>query len=103
MASLSSPLNLFEPPLPEGFARDPVCRMAVDPAKAEDKAEHAGKTYWFCCSGCQEMFVADPERYVAAESETGARLAQQPRRGLGCWRPHGPAGPRGGAAAQGVC
>ncbi len=81
MASLPSPLNLFEPPLPEGFARDPVCRMAVDPAKAEDKAEHAGKTYWFCCSGCQEMFVADPERYLAAETGTSAKPARPPRAG----------------------
>ena len=59
-------MKLFEPPLPEGHARDPVCDMAVDPAKAEHKAEHAGKTYYFCCGGCRDTFVADPRALLNA-------------------------------------
>ena len=46
--------------------RDPVCGMQVDPAKARGKAEHAGKTYFFCCPGCARKFQADPEKYLAA-------------------------------------
>jgi hypothetical protein len=46
-------MDLFEPPLPKGYSRDPVCRMAVNPATAEHKAEHAGKTYYFCCAGAE--------------------------------------------------
>ena len=61
---------LFEPPLPEGHARDPVCGMAVDPAKAKHKAEHAGATYYFCCNGCREKFVADPARFLAPKSQS---------------------------------
>ncbi len=61
---------LFEPPLPEGHARDPVCGMAVDPASAKQKAEHAGATYYFCCNGCREKFVADPTRYLAPKSHS---------------------------------
>jgi Cu+-exporting ATPase len=28
--------------------KDPVCGMDVDPAQAKHKAEHAGRTYYFC-------------------------------------------------------
>jgi Cu+-exporting ATPase len=38
-------MNPFEPPLPDGHARDPVCSMSVDPATAKHQAEHAGTTY----------------------------------------------------------
>lgn len=29
------------------------------------KAEHEGKTYYFCCSGCAKKFQADPRKFVA--------------------------------------
>ena len=45
-------------------AIDPVCGMEVDPATAEEKAEHEGKTYYFCCDGCRSMFQADPGKYA---------------------------------------
>jgi len=45
--------------------RDPVCGMAVDPAKARGgSATHDGATYFFCSSGCQAKFKADPARYL---------------------------------------
>jgi len=47
-----------------GSAKDPVCGMSVDPATAKHKAEFAGKTYYFCCAGCREKFLAEPRRYV---------------------------------------
>jgi P-type Cu+ transporter len=47
--------------------RDPVCGMTVDPARAKATAEHAGKTYYFCCAGCAEKFRADPEKYLNAK------------------------------------
>ncbi|MCB9739817.1 MAG: YHS domain-containing protein [Deltaproteobacteria bacterium] len=28
-------------------------------------AEYKGKTYYFCCPGCDEKFAADPEKYVS--------------------------------------
>ena len=61
--------TLFEPPLPEGHARDPVCGMAVDPATAKQKAEHAGTTYYFCCAGCRDKFLADPGRFLAPKPQ----------------------------------
>jgi P-type Cu+ transporter len=45
--------------------RDPVCGMQVDPAKARARAEHAGRTYFFCCDGCAQKFRAAPDKYLA--------------------------------------
>jgi P-type Cu+ transporter len=44
--------------------RDPVCGMAVDPARAKATAEYVGKTYYFCCQGCAAKFLADPKSYL---------------------------------------
>ncbi|MBB3911410.1 heavy metal translocating P-type ATPase [Sphingomonas desiccabilis] len=46
------------------MARDPVCGMAVDPAKTDHHAEHDGVAYHFCCAGCRTKFLADPDRYL---------------------------------------
>ena len=46
-------------------ARDPVCGMMVDPANARGTAEFRGRSYYFCCSGCETRFKADPEKYLA--------------------------------------
>jgi Cu+-exporting ATPase len=46
--------------------KDPVCGMMVAPEKAAAKAEHAGKTYYFCSKGCAERFSREPEKFVAA-------------------------------------
>ena len=47
--------------------KDPVCGMTVDPTRAKATHEHAGKTYYFCCRGCQEKFSADPAKYLQAK------------------------------------
>ena len=51
--------------------RDPVCGMTVDPATAHHKAEHAGKTYYFCCGGCAEKFKAAPHQYLNPKPSDG--------------------------------
>jgi len=38
--------------------------MAVDPTTAKHRAEHDGRTYYFCSAGCRAKFAADPERYL---------------------------------------
>jgi hypothetical protein len=56
-------------------ATDPVCGMKVDRAKAL-RAQHAGRTFFFCSEHCRHEFKADPDRYGspgAAPSE--ARVA----------------------------
>jgi xanthine dehydrogenase accessory factor len=47
-------------------ARDPVCGMSVEVATARHYAEHAGRTYYFCCGGCRGRFLATPDRYADA-------------------------------------
>jgi xanthine dehydrogenase accessory factor len=43
--------------------RDPVCGMMVEVATARHTAEHDGRTWYFCCGGCRQRFLAAPERY----------------------------------------
>jgi YHS domain-containing protein/uncharacterized membrane protein YraQ (UPF0718 family) len=47
------------------LVRDPVCGMSVDPTTTKEKAEYAGKTYFFCSAGCRSAFEKDPARYTA--------------------------------------
>ncbi|MBW8876182.1 MAG: XdhC family protein [Acidobacteria bacterium] len=48
-------------------AIDPICGMTVTIAGARHTAEHGGRTWYFCCGGCRERFLASPERYIAQE------------------------------------
>ena len=59
-----------------GLAKDPVCGMSVDPATAKHRAEHGGKTVFFCSGRCREKFVADPARYLAEPVHAPASLTQ---------------------------
>jgi Cu+-exporting ATPase len=46
---------------------DPVCGMAVEPARAEANglaAEHNGATYYFCGRGCLLDFRDNPDQYL---------------------------------------
>jgi len=45
--------------------KDPVCGMTVDPHTAKHRAEHGGRTYYFCAAGCRTKFEADPTRYLS--------------------------------------
>ena len=46
------------------LAKDPVCGMFVDPAKAEWSSEYAGTTYYFCAKGCKQAFDEKPGDYT---------------------------------------
>ncbi len=53
-------------------ATDPICGMSVEIAGARHTAEHAGTTWYFCCGGCRERFLADPARYAPAGAGAAA-------------------------------
>jgi Cu+-exporting ATPase len=57
-------------------ARDPVCGMEVDPHATAHRAEHAGRTWYFCSARCRERFVAAPGDFLGERkepaSDTGA-------------------------------
>lgn len=44
--------------------KDPVCGMDVDPHAASHRADHAGRTYYFCSAGCRAKFIAAPQNYL---------------------------------------
>ncbi len=48
------------------MAKDPVCQMDVEPAKAAAQSSYKGQTYYFCRVGCKQQFDAEPEKYVKA-------------------------------------
>jgi P-type Cu+ transporter len=53
---------------PATLEKDPVCGMTVNPASAKARAEHAGRTYYFCCSGCAQKFQSNPDEYLKPKS-----------------------------------
>jgi len=60
--------------------KDPVCGMAVDPAQPRGKAEHAGRTYYFCSPACMHKFVSSPAAYLAGAPAVVAPPAAAPRK-----------------------
>jgi xanthine dehydrogenase accessory factor len=60
------------PPAGRREALDPVCGMTVAVKDSTPRAEHGGRTVYFCCGGCRERFLAEPERYLAALPRGGA-------------------------------
>lgn len=55
-----------------GEAIDPICGMTVAIAGARHVAEHAGRTFYFCCAGCRTRFLAAPESYLEEVAQGGA-------------------------------
>ena len=62
-------------PIMQGLPRyqDPVCGMMLEPGKAAAKAEHEGKTYFFCSKGCGERFSGEPAKFLNAPGTGGMR------------------------------
>jgi xanthine dehydrogenase accessory factor len=59
------PAEAEEPAEAPATALDPICGMTVEIATARHTAEHAGRTWYFCCGGCRTRFLAEPERYAS--------------------------------------
>ena len=50
-------------------AKDPIGGMTVEMATARHQSDWAGRSVYFCCLRCKEIFDADPQRYAAALSD----------------------------------
>ncbi len=61
------PSAAVSPPI-ASQARDPVCGMTVEVATATHRGDFEGQTYYFCCGGCRERFLAEPQRYLAGDA-----------------------------------
>jgi Cu+-exporting ATPase len=66
------PAPVSASPAPKKLAKDPVCGMSVDPAKAASTAEYDGKLHHFCSRGCGERFRKDPARYLSSSHKPAA-------------------------------
>jgi Cu+-exporting ATPase len=53
----------------EHSVKDSVCGMLVDPHTAKHRSENAGKTWYFCSSGCRSTFEDDPDEYLSDKSK----------------------------------
>lgn len=42
----------------------PVMGNPVDDITTAAFSEYKGKTYYFCCPGCKDIFDKDPEKYA---------------------------------------
>jgi P-type Cu+ transporter len=49
---------------------DLVCGMTVDPGTAKHRAEHAGRSYFFCSGSCRAKFETDPEKFLGGHRES---------------------------------
>ncbi|HXZ26697.1 MAG TPA: YHS domain-containing protein, partial [Terriglobales bacterium] len=80
---LAAPLMQIQPAAaamlapPVAMAKDPVCGMSVDPARAQGSAAHAGTTYYFCSTHCAEKFRTDPAKYLAPQAPPAVATAAQ--------------------------
>lgn len=53
--------------LGEETIKCPVSGKEFTKTDATPKYEYEGKTYYFCCEGCKDRFVKDPEKYIKGE------------------------------------
>jgi xanthine dehydrogenase accessory factor len=47
-------------------AKDPICGMTVNIARAKHTSDFDGRSFYFCCSGCKQAFDKQPEKYALA-------------------------------------
>ena len=74
--------------------RDPVCGMTVDPHTTPHRAEHRGRTYYFCSAGCRAKFAGRSRKISRTCDERSRRTGA---RGHDLHLPDAPADPPGRA------
>lgn len=55
-----------DPPPNAPVATDPVCGMSVAAVESSRHIDHDGTRHWFCGSGCEDAFRANPDAFVRA-------------------------------------
>lgn len=54
-----------------------VCPLMGDEVNAKIRTEHEGQYVYFCCSGCIDMFKADPAAAIAKMSDEDKAAIQK--------------------------
>src|SRR4030095_12125448 len=68
-AGVNELVESAEKTLPVRPEIDPVCGMTVDPTRTPHRAEHGGRSWYFCCAGCRSKFLAAPVRFADAAKQ----------------------------------
>ena len=61
----------------EELGKEEMCPVTGEKFKvAEDTlaADYKGKTYFFCCPGCDKPFLANPEKYLSKKKAEHAKV-----------------------------
>ena len=53
--------------LAEDMVKCAVSGKEMKKSEAKGSMDYEGKTYYFCCEGCEAQFKADPEKFINAE------------------------------------
>ena len=76
---------------PEEYLKDaneqvtcPVSGETIAKSDAFGSMEYKGKTYYFCCAGCQDKFKADPEKYIKDNGSSSLKPADMENAGACC-------------------
>ena len=62
-----NPLRVASP-IVKSEAKDPVCGMMVEVARAKHTAQFEGRTVYFCCPRCKQAFEQSPQSYAFESS-----------------------------------
>ena len=67
--NVSQPIELYALTLSAqagaaGWPVDPVCRMAIDPRRSNERRSYGGVEYTFCSAECATVFDQHPQRYT---------------------------------------
>ncbi|MBC7943565.1 metalloregulator ArsR/SmtB family transcription factor [Candidatus Saccharibacteria bacterium] len=62
---------LFSGEVTYPIVKDVVCGMRISQSKAGDHSLHHGKNYFFCASGCKQIFDANTKKYMKKETIHG--------------------------------
>ncbi|WP_439667939.1 Heavy metal translocating P-type ATPase [Cupriavidus necator] len=60
----AAPTAAAGPAASQQLVRDPVCGMEISPREAATSTELDQKRYWFCSPHCEQVFLANPAKYV---------------------------------------
>jgi Cu+-exporting ATPase len=48
---------------------DPVCKMEIHKGEAMATSTYKRRKYYFCSTGCKNLFDQNPEQYMAEEKK----------------------------------
>ena len=60
-------------------AGEPEC--IVTGGKGTMSTVYKGKTYWFCCTGCRDAFLDDPDMIIAQAEQKAAKKKEAAKSG----------------------